>query len=345
MCPRSRKGFADGANKKPDRKDIKGRFLRMPRRLKDLMKRHHILSTIIRWFDSEAALKAYPEGEDERVDWVRILPFIFLHAACFAVIWVAWSWVALGVAAGLYVVRMFAITAFYHRYFSHRTYKTHRIWQFLFAVLGNAAVQRGPLWWAAHHRHHHRYADKPEDIHSPVQKGFIYSHVLWLTTRKHFSTQKRYVSDWMAYPELRWLNRHDTAVPFLLVLFLFALGHVLSVYEPSLGTSGFQMVIWGFFISTVVLFHATATINSLDHMFGTRRYRTPDNSRNNPLLALITLGEGWHNNHHHYSVCARQGFYWWELDITYYVLVLMSYLGIVRDLRPLPEGARETDRV
>ena len=301
--------------------------------------------TIIKWFDSERSLQAYPEGEDDRVDWVRILPFIFLHVACLAVIWAAWSRVAVGVAAGLYLIRMFAITAFYHRYFSHRTYKTHRIWQFLFAVLGNAAVQRGPLWWAAHHRHHHRYADQPEDVHSPVQKGFLYSHVLWLTTRKHFPTQKNYVRDWMKYPELRWLNRHDIAVPLLLALSLFALGHVLSVYYPSLGTSGFQMVIWGFFISTVVLFHATATINSLDHMFGTRRYRTPDNSRNNPLLALITLGEGWHNNHHHYSVCTRQGFYWWELDITYYVLVLMSYLGIVRDLRPLPDGARETDRI
>jgi stearoyl-CoA desaturase (delta-9 desaturase) len=149
----------------------------------------------------------------------------------------------------------------------------------------------------------------------------------------------------MKFPELRWLNRFDTLIPILLAVALFILGEALAVRYPELGTNGPQMLIWAFFISTVVLFHATATINSLDHMVGTRRYETPDTSRNNPVLALITLGEGWHNNHHHYPICVRQGFYWWEMDITYYILVLMSWLGIIRDLRPLPPGKRDTQKV
>ena len=137
-----------------------------------------------------------------------------------------------------------------------------------------------------------------------------------------------------------WLNRFDTLVPLLLAAGLYLAGALLDWTAPGLGTSGPQMVVWGFFISTVVLFHATCTINSLDHMFGSRRFDTPDTSRNNALLALVTLGEGWHNNHHHYAVSARQGFRWWEIDITYLLLKLMAWVGIVRDLRPLPERLR-----
>jgi stearoyl-CoA desaturase (delta-9 desaturase) len=258
---------------------------------------------------------------------------------------VGWSWTAVAVAAGLYFVRMFAITGFYHRYFSHRAFKANRFWQFVFAVLGNSSVQRGPLWWAAHHRHHHRYADRKEDVHSPVQHGFLHSHMGWLTTRANFPTRMAYVKDWLKYPELRWINRFDTVVPLLLGISLYVSGEILSAATPGLKTGGPQMVIWGFFISTVILFHGTATINSLDHMLGSRRYNTPDTSRNNVLLAIITLGEGWHNNHHHYAICARQGFFWWEIDITYYGLILLSKLGIVRDLRPLSDEIRSRGRI
>lgn len=294
-------------------------------------------TAILRWFDSEAGGEPSPADEEKKVDWFRILPFIVLHGMCLTVIWVGWSPIAVWVAVGLYFVRMFAITGFYHRYFSHKTYRTHRFWQFLFAVAGNSAVQRGPLWWAAHHRHHHRYADREEDPHSPVRHGFWWSHMGWLTSRANFSTDMKYVKDWARYPELRWLNRFDTVVPILLAAALYGFGALLGKYWPESGTSGMQMLVWGFFISTTVLFHGTVTINSLSHMFGTRRYDTPDTSRNNPLLTLITLGEGWHNNHHYYAVTARQGFYWWEIDITYYLLVLLSWLGIVKDLRPVPE--------
>ncbi len=264
---------------------------------------------------------------------------------CLGVFWVGWSWIAVAVAAGLYLIRMFAITGFYHRYFSHRTFTTNRFWQFLFAVLGNASVQRGPLWWAAHHRHHHRYADQEQDPHSPGLHGFWHSHIGWLTNRANFPTRVEYVGDWAKYPELVWINRFDTIIPILLAATLFVLGETLAFSAPELGTSGFQMLIWGFFISTAVLFHGTSTINSLDHMIGSRRYNTPDTSRNNVVLAVITLGEGWHNNHHHYPVAARQGFYRWEIDITYYLLLFLSWLGIVRGLRPVPEAIRSRNQI
>jgi stearoyl-CoA desaturase (delta-9 desaturase) len=301
------------------------------------MRRSHLITSLVQWFDSDAATENMDAEGKGRVDWMRIVPFIFLHVTCLAVIWVGWSWVALVVAGALYVVRMFAITGFYHRYFSHRTFKSGRFWQFLFAVLGNASVQRGPLWWASHHRHHHRFADRREDVHSPSQHGFWWSHIGWLTSRENFPTNKRYVKDWLQYPELRWLNRFDTVVPILLAASLFGLGEMLAAFAPHLGTNGPQLLVWGFFISTVILFHATVTINSLDHMVGTRRYQTPDTSRNNALLAMITLGEGWHNNHHHYPIAARQGFFWWEIDVTYYILVMLSWFGIVKDLRPVPD--------
>ena len=307
--------------------------------------RPNILLSLLRWFDSEASVDQLASAEIKKVDWFRIIPFVILHLMCLGVIWVGWSWFAVLTAAGLYFIRMFAITGFYHRYFSHKAFKTNRFWQFIFAAMGNSSVQRGPLWWAAHHRHHHRYADTENDIHSPSRHGFIWSHIGWLTSPANFPTKMEYVKDWAKYPELRWINRFDIVIPIILAVVLFGGGNLLQDYAPGLGTNGPQLLIWGFFISSVVLFHATVTINSFDHMIGRRRYDTPDTSRNNAILALITLGEGWHNNHHHYAISARQGFYWWEIDITYYLLKLLSWLGIVRDLRGLPEGLREQNRV
>jgi stearoyl-CoA desaturase (delta-9 desaturase) len=296
---------------------------------------------LLRWLDSEAGSRSTDgEGMEKSVDWLRITPFVVLHLGCLAVFWVGWSPIAVWSAILLYLVRMFAITGFYHRYFSHKAFKTGRVWQFVFAVVGNASAQRGPLWWAGNHRHHHRFADTEKDIHSPLQHGFWWSHMGWLTSRANFATPYRYVKEWARFPELVWLNRFDTVVPFLFAAGLYLGGALLERVAPHLGTSGGQMLVWGFFVSTVVLFHATCTINSLDHMVGTRRFDTPDTSRNNALLALITLGEGWHNNHHHYAVSARQGFRWWEIDVTYMLLKLLSRVGIVRELRPLPERLR-----
>ncbi len=299
--------------------------------------------TLLKWFDSaRVPSKGLAESPfADTVDWARIVPFILLHAACLLVLVVGVSPVAVLVAAIAYFVRMFAITGFYHRYFSHRSFKTSRAAQFIFGVLGAAAVQRGPLWWAAHHRHHHAHSDKPDDAHSPIAHGFLRSHMSWFLSRKGFTPDLRRVRDLQQFPELRWLDRFDLLVPVLLAVGMFGLGVLLERVAPQLGTNGWQMLIWGFFISTVVCSHATYTINSLSHVFGRQRYRTGDASRNNFWLALLTLGEGWHNNHHHYPSAARQGFYWWEVDITFYVLKLLSWLGIIWDLRPVPVSVRD----
>jgi len=293
-----------------------------------------------RWFDTRATEPSADPAEDaalaQRIDWLRTLPFLALHVAVFAVFWVGVSWTAVAVAVFLYAIRMFAITGFYHRYFSHRTFQASRAVQFVFALVGAASVQRGPLWWAAHHRDHHRHSDQPQDLHSPVQRGFWWSHMGWFLTRGAFETRMARVPDLARYPELRWLDRYDTVVPAALAVALYALGAALERFAPSLGTSGPQLLVWGFVISTVVLFHATVTINSLSHRFGRQRFDTGDDSRNNFWLALLTFGEGWHNNHHFFPGTARQGFRWWELDLTWYGLKLMAALGLVHGLKPVP---------
>jgi len=283
--------------------------------------------------------------DEDRVLWLRCVPYFAMHLACLGVIWVGVSGVAVAVAAGLYAARMFAITAFYHRYFSHRSFKTSRVVQWLGAAVACSAGQRGPLWWAAHHRHHHKHSDQDEDLHSPSLVGLLRSHMGWFLTRNGFTLHERYVRDWMRYPEIVWLNRYEWLPLVALAGLTYALGAGLAWAAPGLGTSGPQMLVWGFFISTIVLYHATYTINSLAHRWGSQRFATTDDSRNNLWLALVTLGEGWHNNHHHYPASARQGFYWWEVDLTYYVLLGMQGVGLIWDVRPVPESALRRDRV
>jgi stearoyl-CoA desaturase (delta-9 desaturase) len=287
------------------------------------------------WVDSDAAV-IVDEAREDRIDWLRAAPFIAMHVACVCVLWVGVSPVALAVAGALYAVRMFALTGFYHRYFSHRTFRTSRTVQFVFALIGASCVQRGPLWWAAHHRHHHRHTDTPQDPHSPGVHGFLWSHAGWFLTPRNFRTDLSRVPDLAKYPELRVLDRYDTLVPVLLAAGLYGLGVLLKHVAPGLGTSGGQMLVWGFVVSTIVLFHATVTINSLAHRFGSRRFDTRDDSRNNVWLALLTFGEGWHNNHHFFPGSSRQGFRWWEIDLTWYGLRLMSALGLVHGLKPVP---------
>ena len=226
-----------------------------------------------------------------------------------------------------------------HRYFSHRSYRTSRAFQFVLALCAATAVQRGPLWWASTHRHHHRHSDEPCDPHSPVVHGFWWSHIGWITSKRNFPTDYDGVRDLTKYPELVFLNRFDTLVPIAFATALWALGAVLEKTAPGLGVTGGQLLVWGFFISTTALFHGTASINSLSHLFGSRRYDTGDDSRNNALLALITLGEGWHNNLHRHMTCVRQGFYWWEFDPTHWGLRVLEKLGLIHDLRDVPESA------
>lgn len=283
-----------------------------------------LFGKILLWFDNSAVAP----GDARRVDWLRVLPFIAMHAMCLGVFFVGWSWTAVAVAAGLWAVRMFSVTAFYHRYFSHRTFATSRGAQFAFAVFGASCGQRGPLWWAAHHRKHHKHSDTNEDVHSPRHHGLLWAHMGWITAPANFPTDFSQIPDLAKYRELRFLDRFDVLVPLTLAVTLFLLG-------------GAQLLIWGFFVSTIVLFHTTCLINSLAHLMGRRRYSTDDDSRNSLVLALLTFGEGWHNNHHRYPGATRQGHRWYEIDLTFYGLWLLSKLGVIWDLHPVPTRLKQ----
>jgi stearoyl-CoA desaturase (delta-9 desaturase) len=303
-----------------------------------------ILKSIITWIDNSARTQNKTSA-DNQIEFIRILPFILIHLACLGVIWVEISTTAVIVALALYGIRMFAITGFYHRYFAHKAFKTSRFTQFVFAFLGATAAQRGPLWWASHHRHHHAYSDKAQDSHSPLQHGFLWSHLGWFLANKNFSTNTERVKELIQFPELRFLDRFDGFAPILLGVALYCLGTWLGSEFPNLNTSGEQLLVWGFAVSTVAVYHMTFTVNSLAHVWGKRRYATSDDSRNNFWIALFTLGEGWHNNHHHYPGSARQGFYWWEIDLTYYGLKVLAAFGLIWQLRKVPSEIRDSRRV
>ena len=266
-----------------------------------------------------------------RVHWVTSLPFFAIHLAAVGVVFFPFHWWYVGVAVGLYYLRMFGVTAGYHRYFSHRTFKTSRPFQFLLAWLGASSAQKGVLWWTAHHRNHHKFSDLEGDVHSPVRDGFWWSHVGWILSPELEATDWGRVQDLAKYPELCWLNRYHLVPPAVLAVVLFGLG-------------GLPLVLWGFCFSTVLLWHGTFTINSLSHVFGSRRFATTDGSRNHFLLALITMGEGWHNNHHYYMSSANQGFYWWEIDMSYYILRGLEKLQLVWDLRTPPAALLASGR-
>jgi stearoyl-CoA desaturase (Delta-9 desaturase) len=251
------------------------------------------------------------------------IPFILVHLACIAAIWSGITWQAVVMGVVLYWLRIFAIGAGYHRYFSHRAYSTSRVFQFILALLAQTTAQKSVLWWAAKHRHHHLHSDTEDDVHSPRHTGFLYSHVGWIFSRHHASTDLIKVADLARYPELMWLHRLELAPAIVLAVLCFLIG-------------GWSGLVVGFFWSTVLVYHATFCINSLAHVRGRKRYVTGDDSRNNWLLALFTMGEGWHNNHHAYQSSVRQGFKWWEIDPTYYLLKGLSWLGIVWDLKKPP---------
>lgn len=295
----------------------------------------------LRWMDSWSGNVKTQTGQpdsppkDLNIQWLRISPFILLHLACLAVFWVGVSKFAVLFMLGFYLIRMFAITAFFHRYLSHKTFQTSRIVQFVFILIGTMSAQRGPLWWAAHHRYHHRFTDTEQDPHSSTH-GFWYSHVGWFLNDQNFNIRKEVVKDWLKYPELIWLDRFSLPVVLVTAAAIYGLGEWLAVAYPQLATSGPQLLVWGFVISTVLLIHATLCINSLAHLYGSRDFDTQDQSRNNFFLSMITLGEGWHNNHHFYAGSTRQGFYWWQIDVTYYLLKVMSWFGLVWGLKPIP---------
>ena len=269
-------------------------------------------------------------------DW-RSLPFVLMHVGAVVLpFFTTFSWNLVALAIGLYLVRMFALTGFYHRYFSHRSFKTSRAFQFVMAVWGLTCVQKGPLWWAANHRHHHKHSDQHGDVHSPGLQGFIWAHMGWIMGDDWHDTNLEGVPDLVKYPELRWLDKYHLVPGVAMGVLCYLIG-------------GFPVLVWGFIVSTVINWHVTFMINSLTHMFGRRRYPTKDDSRNSFILALLTLGEGWHNNHHYYQASTRQGFFWWEIDITYYGLkgsrCARADLGPARAAAPRRRRPAAPDRV
>ncbi len=291
------------------------------------------MKAIRRWFLNDSL--DLGGVEKDRIDWFRIVPLVLLHIGAFAAPLAGISTVAVLTAVGAYLLRMFAITGFYHRYFSHRAFRTSRPVQFIFAAIAATAAQRGPLWWASMHRQHHAHTDTASDPHAPLHGVFV-SHMGWFLTQQHYGARLDLVADWARFPELRWLDRFDAALPIAAATVLFLLGDWLAFAAPSLNTSGWQMLLWGYCVSTVVLLHVTLFVNSVAHRFGTRRYDTPDQSRNLRWLAWLTLGEGWHNNHHRFAASARQGFFPGETDLCHAGLQLLARVGLLSDLRPVP---------
>jgi len=275
----------------------------------------------------------HPADDHGDIVYPGAIPFVIVHLVCVAAIWTGVTWTALALCVGLYWLRIFAVGAAYHRYFSHRAFATSRAFQFVLALLAQSTAQKSVLWWAAKHRHHHLHSDTPADVHSPRQRGFLYSHVGWIFARRNDETDLVKIEDFARYPELRWLHCYELAPAVALALVCLAIG-------------GWSGLVVGFFWSTVLLYHATFCINSLAHVRGRRRYVTGDDSRNNWLLAFFTMGEGWHNNHHAYQSSVRQGFRWWEYDATFYLLKALSWARLVWNLKlPPREVLRNEQRL
>lgn len=276
---------------------------------------------------NKAAMQPAASKSLEAIDWIGSIPFALMHLAGLAAFFFDFNMTMFWLVLGSYYLRMFAITAGYHRYFSHRAFKTSRVFQFILAFLAQTSAQKGALWWASHHRHHHKFSDTDNDVHSPVKKGFWWSQVGWILCDKYYETNWKYIGDFAKYPELKWLNRYSLVPAVIYAVAIFLIW-------------GWAGLFWGFFFSTMLLYHGTFAINTLTHMFGRVRYQSNDGSRNSMLLALITCGEGWHNNHHYYQATANQGWFWWEIDLSYYVLKLLSYFGLVWDLRKPPKHVK-----
>jgi stearoyl-CoA desaturase (delta-9 desaturase) len=272
-----------------------------------------------------------------RLDLAACFPLLSVHAGCLLVFVTGWSPVALLTCWLAYLVRAFGISVGYHRYLSHRAFGTSRVFQFALCFVGCAAAQLGPLWWAAHHADHHRFSDTEGDPHSRRVHGFFWAHMGWLLRRKYSEPPLANVPELLRYPELRLLDRLHLLAPLSLVALLFGLGSWFARHTPEFGTDGFQLVVWGFFVSTTLLYHVTFAVNSVAHGMGSRRFEIPDDSRNNAVVALLTVGEGWQNNHHAFPGSARAGLGGWEFDPTWRLIQLLEALGLVWDVRLPPE--------
>ncbi|MEO0574902.1 MAG: fatty acid desaturase [Pseudomonadota bacterium] len=263
---------------------------------------------------------------------VKIAMVVF-HIACLGAIFTGASTVAISVALIMYLIRAFGITAGFHRMLAHRSFKASRPVQFVLTLFGSLAVQGGPLWWVAHHRTHHRYTETDKDIHSPRTQGFWNAHMGWMMKAESFLENGANARDLHRFPELKFLQRNYATIIIGQMAAMFVLGVTLNYIDPTLGTSGLQMLVWGFFISTVALWHATFMVNSVCHRWGGQPHDAKDDSTNNWIVGILAIGEGWHNNHHKFPYSARHGLRWWQFDLTWIVLRIMAALRLISDLR------------
>jgi stearoyl-CoA desaturase (delta-9 desaturase) len=272
-------------------------------------------------------LRASPRGFDLLPNILQVCAFWVVQASVILAFAVPFRWAYLALWAVSHFSRAIGLTLAFHRYFAHRAFQMHRVARFLWTLVGTAAMQKGPLWWAGHHVNHHRYADRDGDPHSPAVSGFYYAHIGWFLNdakHDHLAPSNPVLRDFGSVPEIAWLERFYAVPPLVLAIALFAIG-------------GAPWVVWGFCVPTVTLAHSTFAINTINHMFGSRRFHTRDESRNNALTAFFAAGEGWHNNHHRYQRAARNGFYWWEFDATWYVIRAMAAVRLAWNVQPVPE--------
>jgi stearoyl-CoA desaturase (delta-9 desaturase) len=250
------------------------------------------------------------------------------------VLLVPFHWGLVPLWAASHFLRAIGLTLAFHRYFAHRAFQMSRATRFAWAWIGTSAMQKGPLWWAGNHVDHHKYADREGDPHSPRLSGFYYAHIGWFLDDakwERVSQANPVLRDFGSVPEIAFLDRWYIVPPLTLAVAMFAMG-------------GFPWLFWGFCLPTMTLAHATFAINTVNHLWGSRRFDTIDESRNNPITAFFAVGEGWHNNHHRYQRSARNGFYWWEFDPTWYAIKAMSWVGLAWDIQPVPARIYEEAR-
>jgi stearoyl-CoA desaturase (delta-9 desaturase) len=265
---------------------------------------------------------------------ISMVVFWTVQASALLVFAVPFAWPLVALWAASHFLRAIGLTLAFHRYFAHRAFQMSRPARFLWTLIGTAAMQKGPLWWAGHHINHHRFADREGDPHSPAVSGFYYAHIGWfLNDARHdrLAATNPVVRDFSSAPEIVWLERYHFVPPLALAVAMFLAG-------------GWPWLIWGFCLPTMTLAHATFAINTINHMFGSRRFETRDASRNNVFTAVFAAGEGWHNNHHRYQRAARNGFYWWEFDPTWYVIRAMKAVGLAWDVQVVPTRIYEEAR-
>jgi stearoyl-CoA desaturase (delta-9 desaturase) len=267
-------------------------------------------------------------------NFFQIAVFWSVQVSALLVFFVPFHPALVGLWATSHFVRAVGLTLLFHRYLAHRAFKLNRVARFVWAFIGTAAMQKGPLWWAGHHVNHHKFADRDGDPHSPMVSGFYYAHIGWFlndTRHDRVEVTNPVMRDFSPVPELALLERCFWAPPAILAAVMYLLG-------------GMPWFVWGFCLPTMTLAHSTFAINTVNHMFGSRRFETVDESRNNPVTAFFAVGEGWHNNHHRFQRAARNGFYWWEFDITWYTIKAMEAVGLAWDLQAVPARIYEEAR-